>query len=157
MSETTILIADDHPIVRKGLRSLLRSEPDFRVLDEAPNGCEAVRLARICHPNIVLMDLEMPSLDGCEATRQLMLHLPHTRVIILSAYATEYHLQACISAGACGYLLKQTAAEELLRAVRQVRDTGSYFSPSVATQVENLARYPHLHPGDSRYGPEVLD
>lgn len=126
----TLLLADDHAVVREGLRSLLARQPDFRVVGEAAVGRQAVALARELQPDLVLMDIAMPLLNGLDATRQLRKALPATQVLILSAHGDDAFVTAAFEAGAAGFLLKQSTSHELCQAIRQVRQGGTFVSPS---------------------------
>jgi DNA-binding NarL/FixJ family response regulator len=117
-SVVRVLLADDHEIVREGLRSLLSDEGDFEVVGEAANGREVVDLAGRLKPDVVIMDISMPLLEGDEATRQIKTHLPHTRVIALSMYDEPERMETMHKAGAERYLLKTAATEELVAAIR---------------------------------------
>jgi len=114
----TILLADDHPVVRHGLRGMLEAEPDLRVVGEAGTGTESITLATNLRPEVVLMDLRMPDLDGASATTQIRAAVPDTRVMILTTYDTDRDILRAIEAGACGYLLKDATPQELADAVR---------------------------------------
>jgi DNA-binding NarL/FixJ family response regulator len=135
MLPITLLLADDHKLIRSGLCALLKNEPDFQVVGEANTGREAVQLATELSPNILIMDIAMPLLNGMEATRQVVKNCPDTKVIVLSAYDDDAHVEAVLGAGASAYLLKLTAAAELSRAVREVHKGNAYFSPSVAERL----------------------
>ena len=135
MLPITILLADDHKLIRSGLCALLKNEPDFQIVGEANSGREAVQLATQLSPNILIMDLAMPLLNGMEATRQVVQNCPDTKVIVLSAYDDDAHIDVVLGAGASGYLLKLTAAAELSRAVREVHKGNAYFSPTVAERL----------------------
>jgi DNA-binding NarL/FixJ family response regulator len=135
MTTISVLLVDDHNIVRQGLKALLATESDITVIGEAQSGREAVQLAAKHHPTVVLMDLAMPLLNGWEATRQIMKALPAARVIVLSTYEDEEHIRLAIGAGAAGYLLKQTAAADLIKAIREVRSGNAFFSPAIATRI----------------------
>jgi DNA-binding NarL/FixJ family response regulator len=128
---TKILLADDHQIVRQGLRNLLEKEPDLVVVAEADDGRSAVRLARDIRPEVIIMDVAMPDLNGIEATRQIISEMPKIKVIALSMYADRRFVLNMLKAGACGYLLKDCAYEELVQAVRVVLAHKSYLSPGV--------------------------
>jgi two-component system response regulator NreC len=128
---TKILIADDHQIVRQGLRFLLEKESDLKVVAEAENGRMTVRLARELNPGLIIMDVAMPDLNGIEATRQIIAELPGTKVIALSMYADRRFVVNMLKAGASGYLLKDCAFEELIRAIRVVLAHKTYLSPGV--------------------------
>src|SRR3989440_12830107 len=120
MPNISVLLVDDHNIVRQGLRALLVAEGDLTIVAEAQTGREAVQLATALRPDVVVMDLAMPRLNGCEATRQLVKAVPSTRVVVLSTYSDDEHLQQALAAGAAAYLLKQTAAPDLVQAIREV-------------------------------------
>jgi DNA-binding NarL/FixJ family response regulator len=117
-----ILVADDHEIVREGLCTLFSEETDLLVVGEAKNGEEAVRLALALSPDVVLMDLMMPGLDGIEATRRILAQAPAARILVLTSFAEEPHVRRAIAAGAHGFLLKDVLKEELLRAIRDVAE-----------------------------------
>src|SRR5712671_1056705 len=135
MPTTAILLVDDHNIVRQGLRALLLAEGDLTIVAEAQTGREAVQLTAAHRPEIVVMDLAMPRLNGSEATRQILKAAPSTKVIVLSTYSDDEHLQQAIGAGAAAYLLKQTAAADLVAAIREVRKGNAYFSPAIAKRL----------------------
>ncbi len=127
-----VLVADDHTVVRKGLCALLATEPGVEVVGEAADGREAVVLAAASVPDVVLMDLEMPGVDGVEATRRIVAANPDVRVVVLTSFAAEALLLPAVRAGAAGYLLKSCRPEELLRAVRLAAEGGSVLDPAVA-------------------------
>lgn len=131
MSNITILLAEDHIIVREGLRTLLSHEKDLEVIAEANDGREAVELASKLRPNIVLMDIAMPDLNGLEATRQIVRLVPGTRVIVLSAHNDDAYVKQALSFGASGYLVKQIAAKVLPQAIREVHRGQPCFSPGI--------------------------
>src|SRR5262245_51085178 len=135
MPNITILLADDHNIVRQGLRALLLAEGDMTVIAEAQTGREAVQLSSQHRPEVVVMDLAMPLLNGAEATRQIIKAVPTAKVVVLSTYSDDEHIQQSISAGAAAYLLKQTAAADLVKAIREVKKGNAYFSPSIAKRL----------------------
>ncbi len=141
MSKVRILLADDHGIVRKGLRFLLERQPDMEVVGEAQDGREAVRLAEELDPTIVVMDIAMPLLNGIEATAQIIKHNPKVGVIMLSMHADETYLVRVLSAGAKGYLLKDVAELDLIRAVQTVSQGKPFFSPQISeTLLEDYLR-----------------
>lgn len=121
-SPIRLLVADDHEIVREGLCTLFSEEPDLLVVGEAKNGEEAVRLAVALTPDVVLMDLMMPGLDGIEATRRILGEAPAVRILVLTTFADEPHVRRAIVAGAHGFLLKDVLKEELLRSIRAVAE-----------------------------------
>jgi DNA-binding NarL/FixJ family response regulator len=132
---TTILLADDHAIMREGLRAVLEREPDLKVVGEANDGREAVALAIQLCPNVVVMDIGMPGLNGVEATRQLRTQTPEVKVIALSAYVEKQFVLAMLEAGASAYVVKASGSEEVLRAVRAVIQRRKYLSPEAAEAV----------------------
>jgi two-component system, NarL family, response regulator NreC len=127
-----ILIADDHGIVRNGLKLLLERIPDMQVVGEAADGREAVRLARELEPDIIVMDIGMPLLNGIEAARQIIRENERTGIIILSMYTDESYIVRALDAGAKGYLLKDNADDDIERAIRSVTLGRPFFSPSIA-------------------------
>jgi two-component system response regulator NreC len=141
MKKIGILIADDHGIVRKGLRLQLEQNENFEVLGEAADGREAVRMAEELLPDVVIMDIAMPNLNGIQATTQLVKKNPQIGVIILSMYSDETYLTRTLAAGAKGYLLKDSADEDLDRAVQVVAQGKPFFSPAIAdTLLEDYMR-----------------
>jgi two-component system, NarL family, nitrate/nitrite response regulator NarL len=119
-SSTRIIIADDHDLVREAMRSLLNSEPDLRVIDEAKDGQETIELTRLQRPDLVLMDVRMPTVNGFEATRKIKEELPTTKVLIVSAYEDPLLVSEAVRAGADGYVLKLSLVQEQLDAIRGV-------------------------------------
>lgn len=148
-----VLLADDHTIVREGLRVLLGSEPDVEVVGEAADGREAVRLAVELEPDVVVMDLAMPQLNGVDATEQIRRRCPHTRVLVLSMHSGEEHVRPAIRAGASGFLLKGSGLSDLLAATRAVAAGDAFFSPSVARIVLRDARGGGAPPDEERGEP----
>ena len=132
MNKIRILIADDHGVVRKGLRLQLELNQQFEVIGEAADGREALRLAEENKPNVVIMDIGMPGLNGIEATAQIVKRNPRVAVIILSMHSDESYLVRALTAGAKGYLLKDTAEIDLDRAVQSVVQGKTFFSPAIA-------------------------
>ena len=142
MSDTAIrvLVADDHAIVRTGIRHVLESEPGFAVVGEAATGTEAIELARTLQPDVAVLDISMPGKSGLQVTQELRRLAPDTRVLILSMHDnTEYVLES-VRAGAHGYILKDTAANELRTAIHAVRGGESYFSPPIARRLSAVVR-----------------
>lgn len=140
MTRIRIVIADDHPIVRAGLQGLLSSQPDFEVIGEASNGHEALELVRTHQPDVVLVDLRMPRLDGVGTTREIRRISPRTNVLILTTYETDADVLRAIEAGAIGYLLKEAPRDELFRAIRATAVGQSVLSPSVASRLVERSR-----------------
>lgn len=130
-----IVLADDHTILRAGLRSLLESQRGFAVVGEAESGREALKLARTLVPDIVLMDVSMPDLNGIEASRQLRAEQPEVRVLALSMYSNRQFIEGMLSAGVSGYLLKDCVMDELANAIRAVANGQTYLSPKIAGTV----------------------
>jgi two-component system, NarL family, response regulator NreC len=127
-----ILLADDHTIIRSGLRLLLDQQPDFKVVAEASDGREAVELVSKHRPEVAVLDIGMPLLNGIEATQQIVTKEPETRVVILSMHADEGYVLRALKAGARAYILKNSAEADLIRAVRTVADGKSFFSPAIS-------------------------
>jgi len=139
MGKIQVILADDHTVVRQGLRVLLEAEQDITVVGEAETGRQAVQLVRKHAPDVVVMDIAMPGLNGLEATRQIMKEAPNVKVLALSSYSDDEYVHQLTEAGAAGYLLKQTAAAELIKAVREVRKGNAFFSPAISKRL--LERY----------------
>ena len=140
MQQIKVILADDHTVVRQGLRALLVAEGDIEIVGEADNGRQAVQLAKKFLPNVVVMDIAMPVLNGLEATRQIARALPSTKVLVLSSYSDDDYVQQLTEAGAAGYLVKQTAANELLKAIREAHKGNAYFSPAIAKRLRDHCR-----------------
>jgi len=132
MKKLRILLADDHVVMRKGLRALLERQPDLEVVGEGENGREAVALAASLKPDVAVMDVGMPQLNGIEATKAIVEQKSATAVVILSMHADEAYVMRALKAGAKGYLLKDSAAEDLISALHAVAQNKSYFSPKVS-------------------------
>jgi DNA-binding NarL/FixJ family response regulator len=138
MKPIRVLLVEDHKVVRQGLRALLAVEHDIEVAGEVQDGREAVRLIEKLLPDVVIMDIAMPLLNGVEATRQILKLAPATRVLILSAHSDDEYVLQVIEAGAAGYLLKQTAANTLVMAIREAHRGGTYFSRSISKRLGEL-------------------
>lgn len=132
-----ILLADDHTVVRQGFKLILSKEPDMEIVGEAANGREAVELAETLHPDIVVMDVAMPELNGIEATRRLIASSPRTRVLALSMHKDSVYVREILRAGARGYLLKDSIDRDLLAAIRALAKGDGYLSPGVSDAVLN--------------------
>jgi DNA-binding NarL/FixJ family response regulator len=135
MSTLRVLIADDHPVFRGGLRALLSTDPTFEIVAEAASGAEAVTLAATCDPDIVLMDLHMPDLDGVEATAQIMRANPSAAVLVLTMFDDDDSVSAALRAGARGYVLKGTNQTHIIHAIHAVAAGGAAFGPAVAERM----------------------
>ena len=132
MEPITLLLADDHDVVRSGLRVLLHSFPDFAVVGEAPDGEEAVRLAAARKPDVILMDISMPRLDGIEATARIIRQNPDACVVILSVHEDEEYVERILKAGARGYVLKNAGRKEIAHAIRSALSGERFFSPGIS-------------------------
>jgi DNA-binding NarL/FixJ family response regulator len=132
MSRLRLLLADDHTVVRQGLRKVLEDRPEWEVVAEAGDGREAVRLAEMHKPDVAIVDVAMPLLNGIETTRQISRKSPTTRVLVLSMHADEAYVTQILQAGATGYLLKDSADVDLIQAVAAVAKGTSFFSPAIA-------------------------
>jgi len=135
MKRIRILLADDHAVVRQGFKMILSAQPDMEIVGEAGNGREAVTLAEQFKPDVVVMDVAMPELNGIEATRRLASSAPHTRVVALSMHKDSVYVREILRAGARGYLLKDSVAADLVHAVRAVASGEGYLSPAVSNAV----------------------
>jgi two-component system response regulator NreC len=135
MKRIRILLADDHAVVRQGFKMILGTQPDFEIVGEAGNGREAVELAENLKPDIVVMDVAMPELNGIEATRRLSTSVPHCRVVALSMHKDNVYVREILRAGARGYLLKDSEAADVVSAVRAVAQGEGYISPAVSNAV----------------------
>jgi DNA-binding NarL/FixJ family response regulator len=132
VGQIRILLADDHTIIRSGLRLLLEQQPDFKVVAEAADGREAVELVSKEHPEVAVLDIGMPQLNGIEATQQIVSREPRTNVVILSMHSDEGYVLRALKAGARAYILKNSADADLIRAVRSVSEGKSFFSPVIS-------------------------
>jgi DNA-binding NarL/FixJ family response regulator len=146
-----VLLVDDHTMMRNGLRALFTSAPEVEVVGEAGDGRAALDLVRTLLPEVVVMDVGMPELNGVETTRQIRAGYPKTKVIALSTYTDRRYVQHMLEAGACGYVLKIGAYEELLRAVRAAHLGRTYLSPEIAGPVVDRSMHPSIGEKDSAY------
>jgi len=153
MSKIRVLITDDHAMFRQGVRTLLAAEPDLEIAGEARDAAEAVSLSRQNRPDVVLMDIGMAGMSSFEATRVIRKERPETRVVFLSMYDDDEYLAECVSIGASGYILKESPAEQLLTAIREVHRGGSYLSPRLLTRlVDDLRTQGHEPVRQPRFG-----
>jgi len=137
MKRITVLLAEDHQIVREGFRSLLEHERDIEVVGEAENGRQAVQMARKLRPAVIVMDIAMPLLNGLEATRQVRKDFPETKVLILSAHSDDAYVEQVAELGAAGFLVKQTSSNELATAIRKVNEGKTFFSAAISKRVND--------------------
>lgn len=153
MEKIQVLLADDHTILRDGIRALLEEEPDMEVVAEAKDGRMAVELACKYQPDVLLMDIAMPLLNGLEATRQIRRESPDTKVLVLTMYEDEEYIRQFLAAGALGYVLKYAAASELLGAIRAVHKGEAVLSPAITRLViEEYLRWADVQPKDAPNG-----
>ncbi|MCB2167643.1 MAG: response regulator transcription factor [Deltaproteobacteria bacterium] len=151
-----VIIADDHPIVRAGLKQIIMEDPAITVADEASNGAELLNYLRGQAYDVVLLDLTMPGMDGLDVLKQLKIEKPHLPVIILTIHPEAQYALRILKAGASGYLTKESAAEELIKAIRKVHRSGKYISPSLAEKIafaldEDTTKLPHEALSDREY------
>jgi len=137
VDQITVLLAEDHATYRKSLKLLVEVDGDIEVVGEAKNGCEAVRLNKSLHPNVIVMDIAMPLLNGLQATRQIMESSPATKILILSAHPDPEYIEQAMIFGAAGYLLKQSSTGVLAKAIREVLTGKAYFSSAISKQLRD--------------------
>src|SRR5947208_1569878 len=142
MQKIAVLLADDHTVVRQGFRALLETEPDIAVVGEAETGRQAVQLARKLQPDVVLMDIAMPLLNGLEATRQIIRQVPSSKVLVLSSYSDDEYVHQLTEAGAAGYLGKDAVVTDLVKAIREASKGRAGFRPAISKQLMNQYREP---------------
>jgi len=135
MSKISIVLVEDHAVVRDGLKALLAGEPDMQVVGEAENGQQAVSLAKKLSPDVVVMDLAMPLMNGLTATREILKAVPSAKILVLSSYSDDECVRSLMDAGAMGYLMKQTASNELVEAIRHTRRGNQVFSPAISQRI----------------------
>ncbi|HEX3877069.1 MAG TPA: response regulator transcription factor [Bryobacteraceae bacterium] len=152
MSTIRVLLIDDHTLFRQGIRTLIAAEPDFEVVGEAANAAAAVTAVDTLRPDVVLMDIGMPGMSSFEATRQIRKEHPEVRVLFLSMYDDEDYLAECVEIGANGYVLKDSPAEQLITAIREIYRGGSYLSPRLLTKLVDGFRSGHGSPLQPRFG-----
>ena len=142
MKKIRVLLVDDHTVLRQGLRSLLQDKPDMEVIGEAENGRQAVQLATKLLPDVVVMDIAMPLLNGLEATRQILAAAPGIKVIMLSAHSDDAYIDRVVSVGAVGFLVKQTSAQILAKAIHEVMAGNSFYSPQISKRLRDHYQKP---------------
>jgi DNA-binding NarL/FixJ family response regulator len=147
MKKITVLLCDDHTVVRAGLRLLLEAAEDIEVVGEVENGRRVVSETKRLLPDVVLLDLSMPLLNGMEAARQIAREVPSAKVLILSAFSEDQYVQHAVEAGVAGYLMKETAGDDLLQAVREIAKGNAYFSPPVARRLLKRSQEMFLNGG----------
>jgi DNA-binding NarL/FixJ family response regulator len=140
MKRITVLLADDNRVVRTGFRKILELEDDLEVVGDAKNGLQAVAMVKKLHPAVVLMDIAMPLLNGLQATRQILKATPATKVLMLSAHGDDVYVEEATKSGAVGYLVKQTAADSVCSAIREVQNGNTFFSPSIPSRLHKRNR-----------------
>lgn len=145
---TRILIAEDHVIMREGLRALINEQADMEIVGEAVNGTAAIELARELKPDVIIMDVAMPGMNGINATRQIKAEMPDLKIVALSAYDNREYVMGMVKAGVSGYLLKDCAFEELVRAIRTILQNKSYLSPDAAKVVLDAQSETRIALGD---------
>ncbi len=155
MKKISILLVDDHKVVRQGLRALLSQAEDIEVVGEAEDGSQAVQMAAKNPPDIVVMDIVMPLLNGLESTKQMLKRVPSTKVLVLSSYSDDDYVQRLMDAGAAGYLSKQTAGDDLLLAIREVKKGNAFFSPVIARRRRDRRRQAFNDGIPSKKNPEL--
>jgi len=155
MRRITVILADDHTVVRQGLRALLEAEEDMSVVGEAENGRQAVQMAKRLEPDVVVMDIAMPLLNGLEATRQVSRESPKSKVLILSSYSDDEYVQQLTDAGASGYLVKQTAAQDLVAAIREAKKGNAFFSPAISKRLLEHYRASIGQPAGEKKSPKL--
>ena len=156
MNPIKVLLADDHTVVRQGLRVLLDADPGISVVGEAESGRQAVQMTRKLLPDVVVMDIAMPLLNGLEATRQILREVPSVRVLILSSYSDDEYVHQVTEAGAAGYLLKQTAATDLIKGIQEARRGNAFFSPSISRRMLEQYRQAFTRGAPAKRGVTVL-
>jgi DNA-binding NarL/FixJ family response regulator len=156
VNKIRILLIDDHLVVRDGLRSLLSAEADMEIVGEGGNGRQAVQLARELQPDVIVMDIGMPILNGLEASAQIIGAGSKAKVLILSSYSEDKYVQQLAEAGVAGYLVKETAASELINAVRQIHLGNPYFSPAILKRILGLYRISQGAASDHTRGSDSL-
>ena len=156
MKPITVLLAEDHTMVREGLRMMLKLEPDMEVVGEVQDGRQAVALAIELNPDVVLMDIAMPGMNGLEATRQLLKAAPKSKIVILTAHCDDAYVKSAVDSGAAGFLLKQDTAHDVCRAIREVHEGRTFYSTTIAKRFGRLNPLSRNRAGKIRTNPSLL-
>lgn len=156
MKSITVLLAEDHTMVREGLRMMLKLEPDMEVVGEAQDGRQAVALAMELRPDVVLMDIAMPGMNGLEATRQLLKTVPESKIVILTAHCDDAYVKSAVDSGAVGFLLKQDTAHDVCRAIREAAEGRTFYSTTIAKRFGRLDPQSRNREGKIRTSPSLL-
>lgn len=157
MTRITVLLADDHTLIREGLRAILELVGDFEVVGEADNGLQAVELAQELHPEVVVMDIAMPQLNGIEAARRILQQVaPPPKILMLSGYVNDAHIDQAIALGVAGYLVKETSGLALAKTIREIHDGKVIYSPVIAKRVDDQQRQSSAPKGRVKAGPVHL-
>jgi DNA-binding NarL/FixJ family response regulator len=157
MNTIRILLVEDHEVVRAGLRSLLQACGDMQVIGEAQNGQEGVSAAQRLRPDLILLDLGMPRLNGVQAARQIIRAAPRAKVLVLSGYSDEQHVREAIAVGVASYVLKQSASTDLLEAIRETAAGGAYFSPGVPNHIVKHLRESWTRGSETTFKPPLSE
>jgi DNA-binding NarL/FixJ family response regulator len=156
VGQITVLLAEDHAAYRDSLKLLVEADGDIEVVGEAKNGCEAVRLNKRLHPDVIVMDIAMPLLNGLQATRQIMEISPTTKVLILSAHPDPEYIEQAMLFGASGYLLKQSSSDVLAQAIREVQKGKAYFSVAISKQLRDQCQKTFIKGQTKTSGPSSV-
>jgi DNA-binding NarL/FixJ family response regulator len=156
MKRVAVLLAEDHAIVRQGLRLLLQADGDIDIVAEAKTGREAIKMTGDLHPEIVVMDVAMPLLNGIQATRQILKSFPGTKVLILSAHSDPEYVEQALKEGASGYVVKQASSDVVTKAIRELHKGKTFFTPSIAKRLsEDYQRAPHGGALHKKHGTQL--
>lgn len=156
MKPITVLLAEDHTMVREGLRMMLKLEPDMHVVGEVQDGRQAVALAMELLPDVVLMDIAMPGMNGLEATRQLLKAVPKSKIVILTAHCDDAYVKSAVDSGAVGFLLKQDTAHDVCRAIREAAAGRTFYSATIAKRFGRINPLSRTRAGKIRSSPSLL-